>query len=86
MERTINSMLSIVGHMVQGDVWYQGDHWLVLLNEDPVRAIKSARLGELMARFTHSPRDTVVIVDTGKLATFAEAIQALFVKLDWTAR
>ncbi len=63
--------------LVEGPPWYQGDHGLFLMNECPALAMTTDRLAEVMAEITHSPRDTIDMVDPAKPVLVARALQDL---------
>jgi aminopeptidase YwaD len=60
--------------LVEGPPWYQGDHGLFLLNARPALAMTTDRLAEVMAEITHSPRDTIDLVDPAKPVLVARAM------------
>ena len=63
--------------LVEGPAWYQGDHGLFLMNDRPALAMTTDRLAEVMAEITHSPRDTVDMVDPAKPVVVAQALHDL---------
>ncbi len=67
--------------LVEGPLWYQGDHSILLINQVPALALTSEELAELMAEITHTPRDTVEIVDPARLAEVALALYNLLQRL-----
>ncbi len=67
--------------LVEGPLWYQGDHSILLINQAPAVALTSEELAELMAEITHTPRDTVEIVDPAKLVDVALALYNLLQRL-----
>ena len=71
------------GHpgLVEGPPWYQGDHGILLLNQVPAVALTAEELAELMAEITHTPRDTVEIVDPARLVEVAQALYNLLQRL-----
>jgi aminopeptidase YwaD len=73
------------GLLVEGERWYQGDHGLFLMNQVPALAITSEQLTELMAEFTHSPKDRPEIVDSDKLVMVALALRDLLLHIDQDA-
>ena len=79
---SIHKVFSLNKGMVKGEAWYQGDHGLFLLNKRPALAITSELLGELMAKITHTPKDSPDIIDTSKLVTVASALRDLLLHLD----
>lgn len=67
--------------LVEGPPWYQGDHSILLLNQVPAVALTAEELAELMAEITHTPNDTVDIVDPARLAEVALALYNLLQNL-----
>ena len=47
----------------------------------PALAVTGELLAELMAEITHTPNDTIEIVDPGRLATLALALRGLVLNL-----
>jgi aminopeptidase YwaD len=81
----IYRVFSGCGLLVEGERWYQGDHGLFLMNQVPALAITSEQLTELMAEFTHSPKDRPEIVDSDKLVMVALALRDLLLHIDQDA-
>lgn len=52
------------------------------MNHRPALAITSELLAELMAKITHTAKDTPEIVDPGKPVTVASALRDLLLELD----
>ncbi len=63
--------------ILEGEQWYQGDHMIFAQNQKPTIAVTSDKVAELMATITHSPKDTVEIIDCGKLVELASALENL---------
>jgi len=66
--------------LIPGDCWYQSDHMVFVQNSVPAIALTSDQISELMANFTHTPKDTPDIVDCEKLVEAAEALRDLFAR------
>ena len=64
-----------------GEPWFQGDHALFLMNQRPALALTSELVGELMAEFVHTDRDTPAIIDPERVARAALALQQLLTSL-----
>jgi aminopeptidase YwaD len=82
----IHDAFSAHASLVRGEPWYQGDHGLFLMNQRPALAITSELLAELMAEYTHTPKDGPDIVDTGKLVRVAIALKDLLERMDQQSR
>ena len=82
MAGSIRTLFSAHQGLAEGEPWYQGDHGLFLINHVPALAVTSDLLGELMAGITHTPKDTIEIVDPAKLVTVALALRDLLLYLD----
>jgi aminopeptidase YwaD len=63
--------------IAEGPPWYQGDHGLFLMNQRPALAMTTDRLAEVMAEITHSPKDTIEMIDPAKPARVAKALHDL---------
>ncbi|HEY3476484.1 MAG TPA: M28 family peptidase [Anaerolineales bacterium] len=64
-----------------GEPWFQGDHALFLMNGRPALALTSELVGDLMAEFVHTERDTPEIVDPAKPVKTASALHGLLLAL-----
>ncbi len=67
--------------LIEGEPWYQSDHGLFLMNARPALALTSDRFTELWTEIAHTPKDTVEIVDPGKLVEAAAALSELLRRL-----
>jgi aminopeptidase YwaD len=81
IDRTVRQVLGGYPALVEGPPWYQGDHSIWLINRVPAVALTSEELAELMAEITHTPRDTVDIVDPARLVEVAQALYNLLQRL-----
>lgn len=68
--------------MLEGEAWYQSDHGLFLMNARPALALTSDRFTELWTTVAHTGKDTVELVDPGKLVEAALALGELLRHLD----
>jgi aminopeptidase YwaD len=73
----IRSAFSAHDDIVEGEPWYQGDHFLFTMHQRPALALTSERVAELLKEVIHTSRDSPEIVDTGKLADVALALREL---------
>jgi aminopeptidase YwaD len=64
------------GHteLVEGLAWYQSDHSMFIQQGCPAIAITSEHFMQLAAEITHTAHDTIELVDSGKLAANALAL------------
>lgn len=60
--------------IVEGEPWYQGDHFLFLMHQRPALAITSAAVAELLGEIVHTEKDTLAIVDPARLVEAAEGL------------
>ncbi len=60
--------------MVEGESWYQSDHGLFLMNGRPALALTSDRFAELWTEIAHTAKDTVEVVEPGKVVEAASAL------------
>jgi aminopeptidase YwaD len=81
-EGMIHDAFSSQADLVEGESWYAGDHGLFLMNSRPAIAITSELLAELMAEYTHTPKDGPEIVDTDKLVMLATELHDLLMRVD----
>jgi aminopeptidase YwaD len=63
--------------LAPGEQWYQSDHMVFVQNGVPAMAITSDRFEEMMHTITHTPQDTIELVDPEKLARLALALRDL---------
>lgn len=64
-----------------GEPWFQGDHALFLMNQRPALALTSELVGELMAEYVHTDKDTPEIINPEKVARTALALHQLLTDL-----
>lgn len=62
--------------LVEGPQWVQGDHSIFAMAGRPAIAITTEFFEEICATITHTPKDTVEMVDPLRLAQVARAIAA----------
>jgi aminopeptidase YwaD len=79
---SIHRTFSARKDMSEGEPWYQSDHSIFLQNARPALAITSDQFMELSTHLTHTPRDSLDIVDSAKLVNIAEALRDLLLDLD----
>lgn len=63
--------------LMEGPVWYQGDHMIFAQNGRPAVAITAERAMELMRTVTHTARDVPELIDCRKLVKLASALRDL---------
>lgn len=71
-QSTINSMIEIHQKIVKGDQWYAGDHCAFALKGIPCLAVTSSDLFEGALEYTHTPKDTLNIIDSEMITTTAK--------------
>lgn len=81
IDHAVREVFAAYPGLVEGPPWYQGDHSILLINQAPAVALTSEELAELMAEITHTPKDTVEIVDPAKLVEVAFALYNLVQRL-----
>lgn len=64
-----------------GEPWFQGDHALFLMNGRPALALTSELVGELMAEYVHTEKDTPKIIDPERVVRTALALHGLLTSL-----
>jgi aminopeptidase YwaD len=60
-----------------GEAWYESDHSIVAMHGRPAMALTSTTFRELCASVTHTPRDTLAIVDAEPVAEAAAFVADL---------
>jgi aminopeptidase YwaD len=63
--------------IVEGEPWYQGDHFLFLMHQRPALAMTSSSVMELLGEIVHTEKDTLAIVDPARLVEAAEGLAAV---------
>jgi aminopeptidase YwaD len=74
--------LSAQHGLVEGPPWYQGDHYLFIMNNIPALAVTSEYIFELMSSIVHTSEDRPEIISVTKLVNTAAALQKLLLKLN----
>jgi aminopeptidase YwaD len=81
LDGLIHTTFSAREGLIQGPSWYQGDHYLFLMNERPALALTSERVDELLSEFVHTPQDSPEIADPAKIVDVAIALRDLLLQL-----
>lgn len=81
MKNTIERVFAEDQAFLAGEPWIQGDHALFLMNGRPALALTSELVGEIMAEFVHTDKDTPEIVDPGKVSRTAMRLFHLLTSL-----
>jgi len=71
MAQLICNTLGNREELIEGQPWYQGDHMIFVQQQIPALAVTSEQMGEALANITHTPKDTIDLVNCGKLAELA---------------
>ncbi len=66
----------------ESDPWCQSDHMIFAMNKRPAAAITSGNFDWLCREITHTEKDSISLVDSGKLAEIAFALKDLVKKLN----
>ncbi|HOU24768.1 MAG TPA: M28 family peptidase [Anaerolineae bacterium] len=78
---SVRSSLGRQRGIIEGPAWPQGDHMIFVQSGRPALAFTSEKLTEVMAEYTHTPRDRPELVDPAKLADLALALRGLLPEL-----
>jgi len=78
---SIQQAFSAQGGMVEGEPWYQSDHSLFVQNQVPAVAVTSEQFMELSTHVTHTPKDSLELVDAGKIVAVAWVLRGLLLDL-----
>lgn len=62
-------------NFAEGPQWYQSDHSIFIQNGRPAIAITSANFMELSTNITHTPKDTIELVDMQKLVNISYTLR-----------
>ncbi len=71
LAKTIRAAMAEHRDFVEGEAWYQSDHSIFGLNGRPAVAVTSNGFAELCASVTHTPADSLDLVDPTKVAEIA---------------
>lgn len=78
---TIHDTFSPFPGVVEGPLWYQGDHTIFVMSGRPALALTSSATFDLMATLIHSAQDTPDLVEPARLVETASALHALILEL-----
>jgi aminopeptidase YwaD len=81
MERAARAAFALHPDLAPGEQWYQSDHMVFVQNGVPAMAVTSDRFEEMMQTITHTPQDTIELVDPEKLSRLALALRDLVARL-----
>jgi aminopeptidase YwaD len=82
IEAAVQGVFASYPHVISGERWYQGDHFLFVMSGRPALAITSERVAELMTEIVHTPKDRPEIVNPALLVNTAFALRDLVGRLD----
>lgn len=74
-KQMLQALLNRYPNLVEGPIWYSGDHMVFVQRGKPAVAITSEYVEELMSSVTHTEKDTPDLVDVSKLVDLAEALR-----------
>lgn len=81
VEAAFHDIVAGRDELIEGSAWYQSDHSMFIQQGVPAIAITSEHLMFLSTEITHTARDTIELVDSGKLAANARALNELVQRL-----
>jgi aminopeptidase YwaD len=82
LKTQINKTFAAHQSLIEGGLWYSGDHMVFALNDVPALALTSEHGMEGLARVSHTPKDKPELVDPAKLVDVAYAFRHLIIDLD----
>jgi aminopeptidase YwaD len=82
IEEQVRKTFSAHKELVEGGVWYSGDHMVFALNNVPALALTSAQAMKGLAKVSHTPKDKPELVETAKLVKVAYALRHLVIDFD----
>jgi aminopeptidase YwaD len=74
LEQHIDQVVARHPMVEPGEAWYESDHSIVAMHGRPAMALTSTTFRDLCAGITHTPRDTLAIVDAEPVAAAAEFV------------
>jgi aminopeptidase YwaD len=84
-ERIIAAALGAYPGFAEGPTWFQSDHAIFGLYGRPAIALATADIAGFMAKYAHSERDTIELVDPGKLADAARFLRDVIKQVSTSA-
>jgi aminopeptidase YwaD len=81
IEHAARTAMGAHSNTTDGPQWFQSDHAIFGIYGRPAMAIASSGIGEFMANYAHSERDTIELADPALLAEAARFIGDLVVAL-----
>jgi aminopeptidase YwaD len=66
----------------EGEPWFQGDHFLFMMNQRPALALTSEMIGEMMTEVVHTASDTPERVNPARLVEASQALHRLLEHLE----
>ena len=82
----IRRTFAAYGGLMEGEPWYQSDHFLFIMHERPALAITSEHVAEILAEIAHSPHDRPEVVDPARLAEVALGLRELLIDMGQSIR
>jgi len=84
LEKSFKSGISRYDGITEGSPWPQGDHSIFIQNGVPAVAVSSAWLTENFDQqeITHTPKDNLRIVDSGKVVEIAAALSEIIRQIE----
>jgi len=66
--------------IIRGEQWFRGDHMIFVQKGIPAIAFTAEKMMDLMAKITHTQKDTAELVDYAKLVEIASALKELILE------
>lgn len=80
IQRKVRAAFGEHAGMMEGELWYQGDHMIFVQKAKPAIALTAENVTELMRTVTHTSRDVPELIDCRKLVEAARAVRDLIVR------
>jgi len=75
ISKKAHQIFSSFNGIVRGEEWFQGDHMIFVQKGIPAIAFTAEKMRDLMAKITHTQKDTAELVDCTKLVEIASALK-----------
>jgi len=79
ISKKAHHIFSSFNGIIQGEEWFQGDHMIFVQKGIPAIAFTAEKMRELMAKITHTQKDSPELVDYTKLLEIASALKEFIV-------
>jgi len=82
ISKKAHHIFSSFNGIIRGEKWFQGDHMIFVQKGIPVIAFTAEKMRDLMAKITHTQKDTPELVDYTKLVEIASALKEFIMEFE----